>query len=582
MPNLNGERLRLSLIWGLFFLAAMGLGARVYYLQVVTGEELATKAKNRQQGLLKDYIPRRAIVDRTGTVLATDRVVYTLYVHPQLFKKSPAEIADQLASILDNTSAQALLARFQQQATGIRLRDNLTEEVADQIRELESDGLDLTSDYDRYYPHKTLAANILGYVQKHDHQGIIGVELTQQDKLTRPPHNLPPIPKTGQGDILPVSLPSQAVDFDETQLQLTLDLKLQRLARQALKQQMQAFNAKRGTVMVMDVDTGELLSFVIEPTFDPNAYGQYSDEERRNWAITDRYEPGSTFKPINVAIALEAGLIKPNSEIYDPGKMKVGGWKIRNHDYFSKGGHGKINIAEILQVSSNVGMIKIMERMPPLDYYQQLQTLGLEEKVGIDLVGEVSGFLKPEFEFTNYPIEPATASFGQGFSLTPIKLAQLHSAIANGGYLVTPHVVKGLSDHRGKLVSEKERSRKQVFSPRTTEAVLTMMETVVSQGSGETAKIPGYRLAGKTGTAQKAEGRSYGNHKITSFVSIFPVQTPRYVVLAVVDEPKKPLAFGSTVAAPIVKEVIEGLITIQGIPPRHPEELKREEEEKTN
>jgi len=582
MQNVNRELRRLIFIWMFFLLAAVGLGARVYHLQIleVDGELLYQKAANQQRFSLKDYLPRRSIVDRQGNVLATDRAVYTLYVHPKYFKQPHSVIAQELANILEDTSPSELTQRFQQQASGIRLRDHLTEELADEIRGLNRDGLDLRPKYSRYYPHETLAANVLGYVQKDEHQGKSGVEFTQQDKLTRTPKDLPLVQKTSNGDVLPVSLPPQAVDFDEKELQLTLDINLQRLADQALKKQIEAFKAKRGTVIVMDVHTGELLSLVTDPSFDPNQYFRADWDQMKNWAITDLYEPGSTFKPINIAIALEAGLITPQTEFNDPGKIKVGGWTIRNHDYFSEGGHGTIGIAEILQVSSNVGMIKIMERMPPLDYYHQLQQLGLEEKVGIDLIGEIAGSIKSKFQFTNYPIEPATASFGQGFSLTPIKLAQLHGAIANGGNLVTPHVVKGLVDQNGKIIEEKKYSQQQIFSLETTQKVLAMMETVVSEGSGASAKIPGYRLAGKTGTAQKATPRGfYENDKITSFVAIFPVQTPRYVVLAVVDEPTKPLAFGSTVAAPIVKEVIEGLITIEGIPPSHPEELSGEEGE---
>ena len=585
IPTLNRELFRLSLVWSVFFLFAAALGGRVYHLQVVevNGETLKEKAQKQQKRLLKDHIPRRSIIDRKGNVLATDRTVYTLYVHPVQMDEPQPLVAEKLAPILENTNPSQLLKRFQERDTGIQLRNHLTAERADQIRDLNFNGLDLQKRYTRYYPHQTLAAHLLGYVQKHDHQGTIGLELTQQEKLVRTPKNLPPVRKTRNGDILPVSLPAQAVNFDEKELQLTLDVKLQRLARNALKKQMQAFNAKRGTVMVMDVHTGELLSFVIEPTFDPNAYFEYSNEERKNWAVSEHYEPGSTFKPINVAIALEAGLITPQTQIYDPGQLKIGGWPIRNHDYYSNGAHGTIGIAEILQVSSNVGMIKIMARMQPLDYYNQLQKLGLEEKIGIELFNEATGSLKSQFQFTNYPIEPATASFGQGFSLTPLKLAQLHGAIANGGELVQPHIVKGLVDQNGQVVSAKEYPSQQVFSRNTTEEVLRMMETVVSEGSGKVAQIPGYRLAGKTGTAQKANDRGfYGNEKITSFVSIFPVKDPRYVVLAVVDEPKKPVAYGSTVAAPIVKEVIEGLITIEGIPPTHPEEFNEEEEEDTD
>lgn len=580
MQKINRELRRIILVWLLLFMGSVALGARVYHLQIVEGETLRIKAISQQESELETYAPRRSIIDRRGNILATDRLVYELYVHPKLFKESREVIAEELANILDNTSKTELLARFEEKPSGIRLRKELTEELATEVRRLYRDGIDLSKKYARYYPHEELAANVVGYVQKDDHQGKTGVEFTQQELLTRIAEKFTNVKRTRKKEILPVYFPEKALEFDARQVQLTININLQRLAHQALKKQMEAFNAKRGTVMVMDAHTGELLSLVNEPTYDPNRYFNYQLENMRNWAVTDLYEPGSTFKPINVAIALEAGLITPHTQIYDPGKMKVGGWTIRNHDYYRNGGHGKIGIDEILQVSSNVGMIKIVERMSPQDYYNKLQQLGLEEKVGIDLMAETPGSIKSEFQFTNYPIEPATASFGQGFSLTPIKLAQLHGAIANGGYLVTPHVVRGLINQNQELVATKNYTKKQVFSSQTAQEVLTMMETVVSEGSGKVAQISGYRLAGKTGTAQKANDRGfYGNEKITSFVSIFPVKNPRYVVLAVVDEPKKPLAYGSTVAAPIVKEVIQGLITIESIPPTHPQELEEKEKE---
>ncbi|MFB6275448.1 MAG: peptidoglycan D,D-transpeptidase FtsI family protein [Halothece sp.] len=575
---MSREFRRLVVVWLILFVVSIGLGSRIYYLQIVAGDQLQAKAKNQQKSTLKPYIPRRTIIDREGNVLATDRVVYELYAHPRLFKKDSKTIAKELAQILEDYSQSELLNQFKKRGTGIRIKDHLTKELASDIRKIRSDGLELIKKYDRYYPYEGLVANVVGYVQEDQHQGKAGVEFTQQAKLTRQAENLLPVKQTARGDILPVYLPKNTITFDEKQLQLTIDVKLQRIAHKALEKQIKEFNAKRGTVIVMDVHSGELLSLVNEPTYNPNQYYKYDLHLMKNWAVTNRYEPGSTFKPINVAIALDAGLITPDTEIQDPGKIKVGGWTIRNHDYYSEGGHGKIDIAKILQVSSNVGMIKIMKRMSPQNYYHKLQELGIEKPVGIDLMGETPGYIKPEFQFTNYEIEPATAAFGQGFSLTPIKLAQLHGALANGGQLVTPHVVKGLVSQNGELVNSKNDSQKQVFSPETAKKVVEMMQTVVSQGSGKSAQIPGYRLAGKTGTAQKAGQRGYyTNEKITSFVSIFPVNNPRYVVLAVVDEPKKPLAFGSTVAAPIVKEVIQGLISVEQIPPSHPAELKNQE-----
>ncbi|MEM7592575.1 MAG: penicillin-binding protein 2, partial [Cyanobacteria bacterium P01_A01_bin.83] len=362
--------------------------------------------------------------------------------------------------------------------------------------------------------------------------------------------------------------------FDDLRLQLTIDLRLQQIARNALKKQMDYYKAKRGAVIVMDVRDGAIATLVSEPTYDPNTYYKYDIGLFKNWAITDLYEPGSTFKPVNIALALDAGVISPHDTFDDTGEIQIKDAVVRNHDFDKKGARGKLSLPEILKYSSNVGMIKIMRRMNPLDYYRDLQKLGVEDKVDFDVPGYTTGRLKNEVEFTVRAIEPATTSFGQGFSLTPLKLIQIHAALANKGKLITPHVVRGLSDYKGYLHYFQPPNSKQIFSAKTAETVLEMMEEVVEDGSGRAAKIPGYRIAGKTGTSQKAndQGGYDEEAKITSFVGIFPVDAPRYAVLAVVDEPQGEHTYGSTVAAPIVGSVIQGIINIEGIPPTKPSE----------
>ena len=603
---------RIWAVWFVFLAGTLGLGARVYWLQLRDGIELHSAALAQQRVSVAIPQPRRAIHDRQGNLIAGDRLTYTLYVHPRYFKQSghsPAEVAAFLADLLPEQDAADLQARFKRKASGIRLADGLSEEVATRLRQgiivkvdAEGDktecevvaGLDLEPQYARYYPRQELAASVIGYVrQGEDRQGQAGVELQRTEELARDEaSDREPIQalRARNGHLLPHSVPADLHDLDERSLQLTLDLRLQQVVHDTLKRQMQAFGAKRGAVLVMDVHTGELLSLVELPSYDPNAYFKAFDLKRferdpalnpfKNWSIADLYEPGSTFKPINLAIALDAGVIKPEAQIYDAGKMQVGGWTIRNHNYYQKGGNGSIGLAKILQVSSNIGMIRVMNRLSPKHYYDKLLELGMQEKTGIDLPGELAGRLKGPSQFLNYPIEPAVTSFGQGFSLTPIKLAQLHAAIANGGKLVTPHVVAGWIDAEGEMLERAQLpAPRQVFAPETTQQVLEMMETVVTDGSGKAARVPGYRIAGKTGTAQKA-GRNragYGNGRITSFVGLLPVEAPRYVVLAVVDEPTQGQPFGSTVAAPIVKETMETLIAIAGLPPSSdPEAANRE------
>jgi cell division protein FtsI (penicillin-binding protein 3) len=559
---------RLLLVWGVLVLFSIGLAVNLYQLQIARAPDLVQKARQQQMVYMRPYIPRRPLIDRQGNVLAVDRLVYTLYAHPKLFKVDRAEIAAKLSNILDPLTQEELLKKFAQRESGVPIAYALKEEVADRIAELSIDGLELIQQYSRLYPQQELVSDAIGYVDR-DHHGQAGLEYSQQKLLERSILALR-LSRTGNGALMPDRVPEGFLDFDDQQLQITLDLRLQRAARFALKQQLEAFNAKRGAVIVMDVNDGAIRALAAEPTYDPNQYYNYDIRLFKNWTVTDLYEPGSTFKPINLALALEQGAIQPESTVNDTGVMRFGRWTISNHDYDSRGARGQLNLNEVLQYSSNVGMVKVMSQMKRPDYYKALQNLGIDRKIGLDLPGEAAGQLKSEQKFTESAVEAATAAFGQGFSLTPFKLLQLHAAIANGGKLVTPYLVEGLVDSQGNVqFSPQRQPPRPIFSEETSKAVLRMMESVVESESGRNARIEGYRIAGKSGTAQKASpaGGYYSNLKISSFVSILPVDHPRYVVLAVVDEPKGDNAYGSVAAAPIARAVMEAAIAIEGIPP---------------
>jgi cell division protein FtsI (penicillin-binding protein 3) len=581
---------RLMGVWIVLGLGALGLLMRLGWLQILAAADLQKSARSHQVTTVRPFVPRRPIIDRNGNFVAIDRPSYAIYANPQAFKQTvpskggksekiditPTQMAQTLAPILNRDPAQ-LAAQFQ---TGkrIRLGYSLSEDVKARIEALHNDGLEINkteSYYTRFYPQNDMLAEILGYLDL-EHKAKAGVEASQSSLLERKVDDYT-LSQTRNGGILPDLVKTDLLHTDDLKLQLTVDLRLQRAAREALRHKMKEWDALRGTVIVMDAQSGAIRAMVVEPTYDPNHYADYANSGRsilfKNWAVSDTYEPGSTFKPLNVAIALDNGIIKPNTTFYDGGAITVGIRTFKNAD---KKGNGTIDVAQVLQHSSNVGMVQMMQKLQPNIYYDWLQRIGLDRRSGIDLPAEARGSIVPFKDFKSTPEYRATSAFGQGgFSLSPIQLTTMTASLANGGKSVVPHLVEGLFDSHGiqqnKLALPESR---QIFSPETADTVLKMMETVVTNkaGSGGKAKICGYRVAGKTGTAQKNGNKGYqeDSKKITSFIGILPVdQQHRYVVFAAIDRPNenRGKAFGSNVAAPVVKTVMESLIAIEGIPP---------------
>lgn len=610
----GNNQIRIVLVWALLVLVLMAIAGRLAWLQIAQGDALHNLAAQQRLAAPIERQVRHPIVDRQGNVIAVDRVVYTLYAHPRLFNRPIQDVATDLSPLLE-TPVPTLVGQLSSQPTGIRVVDGLPEETVDHIRALRLDGLELIPQQQRFYPQQELFAPIVGFVNL-DGQPQAGLEIAYQDQLTlapaidQPPSDRddpskppapaiatevygPPLealtpaaavdPKAIYGPEYPVAEAASAdEDADTTianarltpweegsvSLRLTLDSRLQRTAQQELEAAVKRHSAKGGAVMVMDAHSGEMLALASLPTYDPNQYFKADLNDLRNWAISDLYEPGSTFKPINIAIALEAGIITPDEMVNDSGQMQFGEWKIRNHDYDTVGGRGPISVTDVLKYSSNVGMVHIMQKMPAANYFDWLQRLSLDSPTGIDLPAEAAGQMKDREQFVRSRVELATTAFGQGFSMTPIKMLQLQAVLANGGKLVTPHVVSGMVTGDGRTLWTPDRpAEKVIFSPQTVQQVLTMMEAVVDSGTGSPAKLPGYRIGGKTGTAQKAAAGVYGRGRITSFVAILPINAPRYVVLAVIDEPQGENAYGSTVAAPLVKKITEALVVLEGVPP---------------
>ena len=569
---LNSPAFRAGLVWAILMTSTGLLAINLFYVQIVKGPALRAVAQSNQVTVLRPFVPRRDIVDRTGNVLALDRPVYTLYAHPKLFKLDKNAIAEKLAPIL-NRPAISIAKQFDEGESGIRIEYALVEDTQSRILDLRIDGLELVQNQQRLYPYKEVAADIVGYVNA-DHLGQAGLELSQQNVLQRTTEPVR-LRQMGDGSVMPDKIPSGFLNLDDLQLRLTIDTRLQRTIQPVLKKQVSAVNAKRGLVIVMDASTGELLSLVSEPSYDPNEYFKANPERFKTWAITDLYEPGSTFKPINVAIALEAKVATPDTVVDNSSQITVDGWPIQG------GMGGSSTVTEILVNSSNPGMVHIVDLLKPDVYYQWLRRLGLGGTTGIDLPSEIAGQFRNRKTFLETRIERAVTAFGQGFSMTPIQLIQLHAAIANGGKLVTPHVLQGLYTSKGQLYWKPSlRPDRQVFSPATTKALIEMMEGAVQEGTGKAAQLPGYRVAGKTGTSQKANGMGGYSESayVTSFISIFPADNPKYVILTVIDEPAGG-GYGGTVAAPVSKEVMRALANLKNVAPSSPVERVEPEEE---
>lgn len=567
----RAPRRRIGLVFLVFGTAIFGLVVRLYWLQLVRGDTLAHQALRQQAVHSAALALRRPIVDRRGEVIAFDDARVRVWAHPRYFqfpgdsidqRRSPREVSERLAPVL-GLSVQALEQQLSAQASGIRLAEDLSVKEGEAVKGLQISGIDIETYPQRQYPQGPVFANIVGFLDM-ERNPQAGLELSQ-DKLLQRVERGRRLVFTGDGTVLPTGLATGAIHEDALQLQLSLDARLQRAAHGALAEALDTWKASRGVAMVMDITNGELLAMASLPSYDANRFWEANPRLYREWSVEDLFEPGSTFKPVNLAIALEAGAITPRSTVEDTGTIVVGPWSISNHDDRA---NGTIDMARVLQVSSNVGMVRVMEKVPTLQYWQHLSRLGINQPPDTDLPGATAGYLKPFRRFQEDPIHGATAAFGQGISLTPLKLLQLHGAVANGGWLVQPHVTRGLRGGTTLARINPRPAKKRVFRADVTATVRSWMESVVEEGSGRGVRIAGYRIAGKTGTAQKSSRGYYvPGAVITSFIAHLPVEKPRYVVLVAVDEPQGAHTYGSTVAVPVAHAVIESLVVLEKLPP---------------
>lgn len=565
--------MRLVVVFLLLLLSVLGLAGRLFWLQLVQGDVLAQQARSRQAPATKLLTVRWPVVDRQGDVLAWDEMRARIWAHPVYFqfpgdrddqRRSAEEVSQRLAPVL-NRSAAELEQRLSGQVGSIRLLEHLSLEKGELVKALGISGIDVEIYPQRRYPQGELFANVVGFLNL-ERQPQAGLELSRNAQL-RQGEPSPRLLEGGDTAVLPVNLSMGAITDDAMQLQLSLDARLQRAAYTALAAAMEQWTAARGAVMVMDVQNGELLALASQPSFDPSRFWQADPRHFRGWPVEDLYEPGSTFKPINLAIALEEGLIYDNSTVHDTGSVVVESWTLHNNQGQV---HGVITMPQVLQVSSNVGMVKTMLRLSRERYWQWLHKLEIEQAPDTDLPGATAGQLKSLQVFRSNPIHAATASFGQGIALTPLKLLQLHAALANGGWLVRPHVVQGLRNRDAMVATPPLPQRKRIFQEASTATVRNWMASAARLAQAPGAGMHLHPVAGKTGTSQKARLGGYDPDAVTtSFVAHLPTDQPRFVVLAVVDEPRGEETYGATVALPVAYRVIDSITDLDNLLPAH-------------
>ncbi len=550
-------RFRILLLAATLGGALLVLFGRAVQLQLGEGARLARLA--REQYLLHVALPaeRGQIQDRNGAALASSVQVDSVYANPSLLSEAPGA-ARQLARAL-SIDPRALGRKLDPSLQFAWIKRQVTPSEAEAVRRLGITGVAFAKESRRFYPERELGAQLLG-ITGVDGEGLEGLEKRYDEELRGKTVLVPGI-RDAKGHVLTEAAVSP-VDIQGSSLRLTVDQGVQFLAQSALAKQVAATHSTAGVAIVLDPRTGAILAVAVVPTFNPNSVDARDRNALRDRAVTDAYEPGSTFKAFLAAASLEEGVATPATPIFgENGAFHVGGRTIHDHKPF-----GWMSFARVLQVSSNVGAAKVGLQLGRERLYRYLRAFGFGERTGVGLPGEVRGSLSP----FRSDISTATASFGQGVTATPLQLVSAYGAIANGGLLVSPRLVDAVIQPGGEPSKLPAPPPRRIVSPAVAAQVTRMLEGVVQKGgTAEAGAVPGYRVAGKTGTAQKADAITGGysaDKRFASFIGYLPAEHPCAVIGVFLDEPKGQV-YGGEVAAPVFREIAEGLVRQLGIPP---------------
>ncbi|MCR2820815.1 stage V sporulation protein D [Lederbergia panacisoli] len=558
------KRLSFILAAGLFIFFIIDV--RLGYVQFGMSNVLTERARDSWSRNIPFEPERGKIVDRNGVPIATNQSAPTVFVIPRQIE-DPAVAAEKLAATL-NMSKEKLYKQMVKNSSIERIREGrkITFEKAMEVRELNLKGVYIAEDSKRHYPFGRYLSHVLGFTGI-DNQGLMGLELYYDKELSGKKGSVQFF-SDAKGRRMPDMSDEYDPPIDGYDLKLTIDTKIESIVERELDNAEALYNPDGIVTIAMNPKNGEILAMSSRPSFNPADFREVPQEVyNRNLPIWSTYEPGSTFKIITLAAALEEGKVDlEHDHFHDPGSVRVGGATLK---CWKRGGHGSQSFLEVVENSCNPGFVELGDRLGKEKLFKYIKDFGFGQKTGIDLAGEGTGIL---FKMDQVgPVEQATTAFGQGVSVTPIQQVAAVAAAVNGGILYQPYIAKELIDPiTGEVAMRKTPvAKRRVISESTSKEIRHALESVVAQGTGGNAFIDSYRVGGKTGTAQKAkDGRYLENNHIVSFIGFAPADDPQIVVYTAVDNPKGIVQFGGTVAAPIVGKIMEDSLRAMGVKPR--------------
>ena len=542
-------------------LGFIGLSVRAAYIQIIGNDFFVRQGEVRFARTLELPANRGRILDRNGLILASSIPAQAIWAFPEEVSQQAdhAKLA-AMAKLLGMSLKDVQAKLADDEKTFVYIKRQVDEDIAKKIADLRIAGIYQRKEYRRQYPEGAAMAHIVGFTDIED-KGLEGIERTFNEQLAG---------RTGSRRVIRdrlgrvvESVGDGVPPVDGRDLHLTIDSKIQYFAWQKLRSAVEAQRAKGGSVVVLDVQTGEVLALANYPSYDPNNRKNLTGEQLRNRALTDIYEPGSTMKPVTVALALEQKKVTPQTVIAtDPGKLTIQGATIGDvHNY------GTLTVSGIIQKSSTVGVAKVAQRLSDQDMWENFRHIGIGQKPDLPFPGIASGRLRPWKSWR--PIEHATMSYGYGLSASLFQITRAYSVFARDGVLMPVSLVReGAADTSGKFHPTDSSAGVRVYRPDVAKDVMRMLHLVTSPGgTAQQAQTSGYSVGGKTGTARKQVGKNYSeNHYRASFVGVAPIETPRVVVGVMIDEPQGSI-YGGAVAAPVFSEVVQQTLRLLGVAP---------------